>query len=282
MAVERAYLKVLKGAGKDTVVEVDFNPQSLQVTYRSSGPDGSQQTENKAPTQGVAKQPTGNVTEVSMDLLFDTTREKGKDVRDTTIKIADMLQAGIRSGEQAADVPLVLFHWGTFIFKGNVTSVSETIDFFSEQGVPLRSTVKLSMTEVEELRGNPAAFVGGGGSAGIGLAASAGVSAGLSAGAGFSASASLSAGVDIGTTPLTLAQAGDSLQALAGRAGVSASWKGIAAANNIDNPRTIPAGTPINLSAGASASASASASFDGTTASASASAGANASFGAGA
>ena len=277
MAVEKAYLKVKEGAGKGTSVEVQFNPQSLQVTYRSSGPDGSQQTEKKAPTQGTTKQPTGNVTEISMDLLFDTT-QTGKDVRDTTIKIADMLQAGIRSGQQFADVPLVLFHWGTFIFKGNVTSVSETIDFFSEQGVPLRSTVKLSMTEVKDLRGNPAVFVGSGGGAGIGLAASAGVSAGLSAGVGFSASASLSAGVDIGTTPLTLAQAGDSLQALAGRAGVSASWKGIAAANNIDNPRTIPPGTPINLSAGASAGASAS--FG--TGAASANASASASFGAGA
>lgn len=279
MAVEKAYLKVLKGAGAGTPVEVHFNPQSLQITYRSSGPDGSQQTEKKVPTQGAAKQPTGNVTEISMDLLFDTTLT-GKDVRDTTIKIADMLRAGIRSGQQSADVPRVLFHWGTFIFKGNVTSVSETIDFFSEQGVPLRSTVKLSMTEVQDLRGNPAAFVGSGGGAGIGLAASAGVSAGLSAGVGFSATASLSAGVDIGTTPLTLAQAGDSLQALAGRAGVSASWKGIAAANNIDNPRAIPPGTPINLSAGASAGASAS--FGTGTASASASAGASASFGAGA
>src|SRR6266487_2504279 len=249
MAVEKAYLKVVKGAGENTRVDVDFNPQSLQITYRSSGPDGSQQTEKQIPKQGATKQPTGNVTEVSMDLLFDTT-QTGKDVRDTTIKVADMLQAGIRSGQPSADVPLVLFHWGTFIFKGNVTSVSETIDFFSEQGVPLRSTVKLSMTEVEALRGNPSVLVGIGASAGIGLSAS--------------------AGVDIGTTPLTLAQAGDSLQALAGRAGVSASWKGIAAANNIDNPRAIPPGTPINLSAGASAGASAS--FGNGTASASASA----------
>jgi LysM repeat protein len=277
MAVEKAYLEVLEGAGKGTKVKADFNPQSLQITYRSSGPDGSQETEKKVPTQGTAKQPTGNATEISMDLLFDTT-QTGKDVRGTTIKVANMLQAGIRPGQQSADVPHVRFHWGTFIFEGNVTSVSETIDFFSEPGVPLRSTVKLSMTEVKKQRGNPATFVGSGGGAGIGLAASAGVSAGLSAGAGFSASASLSAGVDIGTTPLTMAQAGDSLQALAGRAGVSASWKGIAAANNIDNPRTIPAGTPINLSAGASAGASAS--FANGTASASA--GASASFGAGA
>lgn len=271
MAVEKAYFEILRGAGKGTKVAVHFNPQSLQITYRSSGPDGSQQSEKAKQTQGAAKQPTGNVTELSMDLLFDTT-QTDKDVRGTTIKIATMLQASVKAKQPAAEVPQVRFHWGTFIFAGNVTSVSETIDFFSERGVPLRSTVKLSMTEVQEQRGNPGVLVsiGIGVGVGIGLSASAGVSAGVSAEAGFSASASLSAGVDIGTTPLTLAQAGDSLQALAGRAGVGASWKAVAAANNIDNPRNIPAGTPINLSAGASASASAN--FDNGTASASASA----------
>jgi nucleoid-associated protein YgaU len=49
---------------------------------------------------------------------------------------------------------------------------------------------------------------------------------------------------------------------------VDASWKAIAAANNIDNPRAITPGTPINLSAGASASAG----LGGATATASASA----------
>ena len=109
------------------------------------------------------------------------------------------------------------------------------------------------MSKVEKNRGNPGVLAALNVSIGIGLSASAGVSVGAEAGAGFSASASLSAGIDVGTTPLTLAQAGDSMQALAGRAGLDASWKAIAAANNIDNPRAILAGTPIHLNASVSA-----------------------------
>jgi len=157
----------------------------------------------------------------------------------------------------------VLFGWGTFIFCGQIQSMTETLDFFSEDGVPLRSTVKLTMTEVPLDRGDPGMLGKVVASGAVGFSASVGSSAGVGAGAGvgFSASASLNAGISVGTTPLTLAQAGDSLQALAGRAGIDASWKAVAAANNIDNPRTIPPGTPLNLNVGASASAGASANF---------------------
>jgi contractile injection system tube protein/LysM domain-containing protein len=277
--MEKAYLEILDGSNKR--LPVRFNPQSLQVNYHAVGPKGSKNREKDAEKQGARDQQTGALADIAMDLIFDTS-EEGKDVRNITVNIAALVNPQLVYGKSAPAPPLVRFHWGTFVFNGKVLSVSETIDFFSEQGVPLRSTVKLSMSEVQRERGNPG--IGGGAgvgaSAGIGLSASAGVSAGAGAGIGFSASASLSAGIDIGTTPLTLAQAGDSLQALAGRAGVGASWKAIASANNIDNPRSIAPGTPVNLSAGASASAGAS--FDGGTASASASAGASASFGAGA
>ena len=254
MAIQKAYLEVLQGAGKGTKVDVHFNPQSLQVTYQSYGPRGKQQKDNQGLKQGTTQQQTGSIADLSMDLLFDTT-EAGTEVRNITIKIANMLRPNSENGQSSPDVPLVRFHWGTFIFDGNIHSVSETIDFFSEQGVALRSTVKLAMIEVESKRGNPAVLAGVGASAGIGLSASVGVSAGIEA--GFSASASLSAGIDIGTTPLTLAQAGDSVQALAGRAGLDVSWKAIAAANNIDNPRLLQPGTPLHLNVRASASASA-------------------------
>jgi nucleoid-associated protein YgaU len=258
MTLVKAYLEVLDSKfnplpGKGNRVDAHFNPQSLQVTYRAYGQDSSKQREKQAMKQGPQDQQTGSISEVSMDLLFDTT-ERGTDVRNITVNLAAMIRPDIKN-QPAPGVPIVRFRWGTFIFVGKVLSLSETIDFFSEQGVPLRSTVKLSMSEIRRERSNPA-VAGLSVNVGIGLSASASISA--SAEVGFSASASLSAGVDIGTTPLTLAQAGDSLQALAGRAGLDTSWKAIAAANNIDNPRLIPPGTPLNLNAGASAGASAS------------------------
>lgn len=257
MALARARFFIIlqeSGAIKQLLV-VHFNPQSLQITYQAQGPDGSQQLDASGKKQGARDQQTGSIASISMDLLFDTT-ERGTNVQNDTILIAGMIRPAILHGRSAPPPPLVRFSWGSFVFDGNVVSVGETIDFFSEQGVPLRSTVKLSMSEVQRIRGNPGVLAALNVSIGIGLSASAGVSVGAEAGIGFSASASLSAGIDVGTAPLTLAQAGDSMQALAGRAGLDASWKAIAAANNIDNPRVIPPGTPINLNAGASASAS--------------------------
>jgi LysM repeat protein len=58
----------------------------------------------------------------------------------------------------------------------------------------------------------------------------------------------------VGTTPLTLSAAGDTVQSIAAQAGTSVSWKVVAAANNIDNPRLLAPGTVLDLSGGASAS----------------------------
>jgi hypothetical protein len=157
----------------------------------------------------------------------------------------------------APTAPPVRFHWGNFYFLGQIQSVSETLDFFSPLGVALRATVKVTMTEQSVHRVDPTQLGNVLASANVGFSASVGISAGI----GFSAGASLNAGISVGSTPLMLAQAGDSLQALAGRAGLSTSWKAIASANNIDNPRVIPAGTPLNLNVSASASVTGSASL---------------------
>jgi LysM repeat protein len=52
----------------------------------------------------------------------------------------------------------------------------------------------------------------------------------------------------VGTTPLTVTPQGASIQGLAASAGVD--WKTVAAANGIDNPRAVQAGTVVNLSVG--------------------------------
>ena len=260
----RATLSIVENAPQNTVA-VQFNPQSLHVTYTTTGTAGSQNNANNTGKQASNLHQTGFSATLTAQLLFDTS-DSGNSVQNTTSQIVAMTQP---QGIGMTAVPIVLFQWGTFYFKGTIQSLDETLDFFSEQGVPLRSTMNLTMNQVELDRANASsaalgagASAGAGSSAGIGAGISAGVSLGVSA--GMSASASFNAGAAIGTTPLTLAQSGDTLQSLAGRAGVSASWKDIASANNIDNPRMVQPGTVLNLNAGASASVSASASVQGT------------------
>jgi hypothetical protein len=254
MALQKATLTVIDfntsqpSTDPNLKVEAQFNPQTLQVTYRNVGPEGATVDLRQSSTQGAPLQQTGYLADLSVDLLFDTTT-MGDDVRNITVKIVKMIKGDNKPGNQqsqsstgAPPRQLVQFCWGTFLFYGSVQSVTETLEFFSEGGVPLRSSVKIGLNGVELDRTNPSAF------AGLGLSLSIGVGIG-GAGIGFSASVSLNAGISVGTTPLTLAKAGDTLQGLAGRA--NADWKSIASANNIDNPRMVPPGTILNLNAGA-------------------------------
>jgi hypothetical protein len=261
MATQKATLTLADIAGQEATfdtnkaIPVQFNPASLRVTYSVSGGQGSQSASANTGKQTASTQPTSYSASLSVDLVFDTS-QSGKDVRNEyTLKVASMLT---KPGSKK--MALVQFHWGQFIFKGSIPSMTETLDFFSEDGVPLRATVSLQMNEQSLEPNDPktggTAGAGGAGAgfaagASAGFSASAGVSAGagLSVGASASLSASVGVGAGIGTTPLTLAQAGDTLQSLTARAGAGASWKAIAAANNIDNPRLLDPGAVLNLNA---------------------------------
>lgn len=227
--VEKATLTVIAGDNKDKTLKVDFNPQSLKVNHHTTGSSGKSNRGKQSQTQGANQQQTGYSTDLSMELLFDTT-ESGDDVREKTLQIVAMIRPEVQpkpdqSGPQA---PNVRFQWGKFLFEGNIQSLDETLEFFSEQGVPLRASVNLTLNGVSPQRTDINALLDA-------------LSRSLSAAIG------ALTGAAVGTTPLTLAQAGDTLQNLAGRVGNSASWKDIANANNIDNPRLIPPGTVLNL-----------------------------------
>jgi hypothetical protein len=201
-------------------VPIQFNPQTLKVSFQNKTAGGEQ-------PGGASKQAVGNFsTKLSVELLFDTSAE-GTDVRKYTKDISFFIRPDPDSGSAANSErvpPGVQFEWGSFIFRGVMDSIDETLDYFSEEGVPLRATISLSITRQEfELKQRNGAAGGGG-------------------------------------QPLEPAELRDSIQALAGRDGKSGDWKLIAAANNIDDPLRLSAGALINVNAGAGISAGASAS----------------------
>ncbi len=189
-------------------VTVDFNPQTLKLTFSNENKSGNQ--------TGSASQFVGaGTSKLAVELLFDTS-QTGSDVRATTNDIAYFIRPdpnNVKQGNQPKRVPPgCQFQWGTFSFRGVVDSLTETLDYFSEDGVPLRSTLALGMSGIDTMVPKPA-------------------------GAGAPA-----------TSPQTQAPANTPLQKMAGADGGSANWKGIAAANNIDDPLRIPPGTPLNMS----------------------------------
>ncbi|MCU7864748.1 MAG: hypothetical protein KZQ92_12315, partial [Candidatus Thiodiazotropha sp. (ex Lucinoma borealis)] len=193
-------------------ITLDFNPETLTLKVQAgeeadSGRSGRQQS------QHVAK----STATLSFDAIFDTTRPNPArggsgdepaspeklDVRVKTSAIAGFLQA---EGEGENSSPRrVRFHWGNVIFDGLIKSLSETLDYFSPEGVPLRSKLSLSITEqdfrynvdadqVQRTPATPSANQAGD------LAASNGLDSlfDLSAGAGFKLDLSLDLDLQLG------------------------------------------------------------------------------------
>ncbi len=197
-ALAKAKLIPYDAAGSAPVegdaIELDFNPHTLtiRVTTRSPGrgANGQQKRQYIGSTSSV----------LSFDAVFDTTRPPGPsggdpkelDVRRKTSRIAALLRG---ADEQKEPAPRrVQFAWGNILFSGVMESFNETIEFFSPEGVPLRSKLSIALSEqnfeyqvAEEVSAQLAsggAGAGGAGSGGAGVGAGAGAGSGLDAGVG--------------------------------------------------------------------------------------------------
>jgi len=211
-------IELVNGTTPGKTVSVQFNPQTLKLNYTNENAGGNQ-------PQGSSPQFAGTgTTKLSMELWFDVTLplpdgtpNPGGDVRKLTQDVVYFMQVQNTSSttQQTRTPPKLQFQWGSFLFSGTMDSLDETIDLFSPNGVPLRSNVSINLTK-HDLAFEFANAAGG-----------------SSTGAG--------------TTPLTTAKAGDSVQQLAAQAGIS-NWQGVAQANGITNPRMLQAGAMINLS----------------------------------
>jgi hypothetical protein len=217
--LQKAYIQEVANDGSATgaQVEVQFNPQSLKVSYSNQFSGGEQ-------PQGQSRQFIGtSVTKLSMELWFDVTLSVRKpslsftDVRKATERLIVFLKLKDPTDKNQTNrvPPNLKFQWGSFLFTGTMDSLDETIDLFSPEGVPLRASVSISITK-HDLSLEPAT----------------------------PAAASSN---PIGTTPLATAISGDSVSQLAAQAGIS-DWQSVARANGIDNPRTLQPGTLIDLS----------------------------------
>jgi hypothetical protein len=239
-----------KDGGPPKKVTVQFNPQTLKLSFSNQNAGGNQS--GGSATQFVGK----GTTKLSLELWFDVTlpRPAGGDdpkgdVRNLTKEIAFFMapQSVTKDGQTGDLPPGVQFQWGTFLFKGTVDSMEETLELFSEDGKPLRAGVTLSLSKQDMVFDfNPAkdgntTGSGGGGPTGLGGMAAA------------------------GTQALSMARSGDTVQALAAGAGAG-SWKAVAIANGIENPRMMPAGALLNVSGAVTGAGAASLGLTGGTA----------------
>ncbi len=127
-------------------VEVHFNPESLQITLTNRVQQGR--------GAQAAQHVTDATAQLTMDLIFDTTLV-GTDVREDTQRIGRMMDPVLNRGARRArdrnrKIPaVVVFEWGTIKFTGYISGYKETLDFFSPEGIPLRSSVNLTIHQQE-------------------------------------------------------------------------------------------------------------------------------------
>jgi len=220
---------------------VQFNPDSLRVSYANQV---VQPSTSGNVTPGATQWVGTGTTRLSLTLVFDVTMppldsDPATDVRKATTKVIALIMPGAPSevageGEGAKPVtvrpaPKVRFDWGSFRFDGYVDSIEESLEHFSADGRPLRSSIGLTLSTQEIQH----AF----GEASEARPAGAPSSSAAGLGSGFTASAGIGAG---GT-----------VQGIADAHGMGASWQRIAAANGIENPRTLAPGAVLDLGLGA-------------------------------
>lgn len=219
------------------VLTVQFNPQTLKVTYKN-------QKANSDQPDGQGSQYVGRgTTQLSVDLLFDSTRVKGevKDVREMTRRVRYFMEpkkqtknasddgrngSSDSSGENKEVFVQrgVRFQWGRFALEGVMDSLNETLEFFDEDGHPLRATVSIGITQ-QAIRLDE-----DGGSSGRDWSPLRIPSEGGAEGRGRSEAEQSSASEE---------ESRSSVQQLAGEVGRQSQWKEIARANGVENPRAI-------------------------------------------
>jgi hypothetical protein len=229
------------GRNKVESYTVQFNPDSLKVTFANQTQPPSGNAPRDAGQGTSATQFVGRgTTKLSVTLWFDVTAELAPamatlagnppDVRRLTMKIIELLGTQPTARENQRIPPPVRFLWGSFQYDGLIESIDQSLEYFSPQGVPLRASLALSMSQqsidyrIAEAPSAPA------------TAASA-------------AANRQPTNSPAGTRPMTPAPAGTSLQAMASAQGKFGDWQAIAAANNIENPRLLATGQLVDLNA---------------------------------
>jgi contractile injection system tube protein/LysM domain-containing protein len=224
--LEKAELRQLDANFKNEInpdrnVLVQFNPESLKVSFANQlqTPSGAGDQKGTPARQFVG----AGTTKLALTLWFDVTAElpeKYKDINDVrrlTQKVAYFITP-VKEGDKFLP-PAVRFIWGSFQFDGLMEALEESLDFFSNDGRPLRASVALNLSQQKITEFS------------------------------FAKTNAKGAGPAPGTRPLSQAPTGSTLQGMAASQGKGDDWQSIAQANNIENPRLLQPGQLIDLNA---------------------------------
>ena len=194
---------------KDTEIKqikVLFNPEKYSLEKSAAWEEkGSKKTLEFV---GISRK------SFAIELFYDT-YEAGKDVRDYTNEIVQLMDPTVEyKGKKVP--PVCVFSWGGFNFRGIVEKVTQNFSLFLNSGIPVRAVLTVGFKQfnypAEQARGNPPGD----------------------------------------PTKIRIVKDGETLNAIAAREyGDPGKWRVIADANKdlINNPRVLTAGTALVIPA---------------------------------
>jgi hypothetical protein len=160
----RGYRANEEGGDGERWMRVHFNPDSLKTSLSTNLKSSDRGGSGRTGGQYIEK----SESTLTLELLFDTsttapdiyeepsgagtvTRIVHSDVRRITRTLATFFLQTRTPGQAKSSRPpppsRCHFRWGSFGFTGMVSSMTETLDYFSPDGVPLRASVSLSLKE---------------------------------------------------------------------------------------------------------------------------------------
>lgn len=151
----------------------------------------------------------GNARQLRMDLFFDT-YEVRADVRGPVRTVTALMD----QDPTTLGPPTLLFSWGSLNFNCVLESVAQRFTMFLDDGTPVRATLSVTFREYAEV------------------------------------DVEIKGGLFIGPPTVHNVLAGETVSQIAGEVmGDPGAWRVIADANDIDNPRTPPAGDALIIPA---------------------------------
>lgn len=163
-ATINGYRASAEGGDGERWLRVHFNPETLKTSLSTNLKSSDRGGSGRTGGQYIEK----SESSLSLELVFDTsttapdiheepsaagtvTRLVHSDVRRFTRTLATFFLQTRTPSQAASRKPpppsRCHFRWGSFGFTGMVSSMSETLDYFSSDGVPLRATVSLTLKE---------------------------------------------------------------------------------------------------------------------------------------
>ena len=132
-----------------------LNPESLTI-QRTAGVRMRDSSTGPLTGASLSDDPLlytgGGVTEMTLELLFDTTLaptpNTSEDVRDLTRPLWSLAE-NHEDADGAGEAPVVRFIWGrTWNIPGVIVAVAERFEYFTEAGIPRRSWLRMRFVRV--------------------------------------------------------------------------------------------------------------------------------------